>query len=254
MSFWRIFERDLLARKVMKIGLQTIAWNDSPIETVIREASSAGFAGVEIAQSISDDQFEKVYHSLQTDKVQLAGLSGGDMQQRLRFAAFLRSKQPSIELPYIYADDWGAEEDAVYQEANVPCKIAIHPHMFKPIQTEADATSVLSQFPYTTFMPDTAHLEVAGESPVDVIFKNSKRLIAVHLKDWSPEYGRSLPFYSKGFTELGNGIVPLKNILSSLQKARFPGWLIVEQDYALCPENAARKSLAFLKKVLGVRS
>jgi len=63
MSFWRIFERDLLARKVMKIGLQTIAWNDSPIETVIREASSAGFAGVEIAQSISDDQF-KMYLTL----------------------------------------------------------------------------------------------------------------------------------------------------------------------------------------------
>ena len=231
----------------MKYGLQTIAWDDEPLETVLQEAKQAGYEGVEIAQSIPRDDFKNAWNELKKSQLTLAGLSGGDLRSRLEFVRFIQAREPNYPLPYVYSDDWTENEDDLYRELDVPCPIAIHPHMFKPIQTEADAMKVISSYPYTTLMPDTGHLAVAGEDVVGVIQRHLSQLRSLHLKDWSPEFGRSLPFFSRGFCALGRGGVPISRVLRLLCNARYNGWVIVEQDYCPKPTAAARESLQFIK-------
>ena len=213
----------------MKYGLQTIAWDDEPLETVLQEAKQAGYEGVEIAQSIPGDDFKKAWNELKKSQLTLAGLSGGDLRSRLEFVRFIQAREPNYPLPYVYSDDW-TEYD-----------------MFKPIQTEADAMKVISSYPYTTLMPDTGHLAVAGEDVVGVIQRHLSQLRSLHLKDWSPEFGRSLPFFSRGFCALGRGGIPISRVLRLLRNARYNGWVIVEQDYCPKPTAAARESLQFIK-------
>jgi len=40
---------------------------------------------------------------------------------------------------------------------------------------------------------------IAGEDVRKVIEDNIDRIVAVHLKDWTSEFGRSYQFYSRGF-------------------------------------------------------
>ena len=232
----------------LKFGLQTIAWDDLDVENVLHQVKQAGFSGVEIAQPIPETEFENVGRILDDCNLQLVGLSGGNLTQRLHFASYLRRVAPKSPLPYMYVDDWTEHEDGLFREADIQCPIALHPHMFKPIQTEADAVKVLTAYSYTSLMPDTGHLAVAGEDSVAFIKNNLTRIISVHLKDWSPVFGRSLPFYSKGFCPLGQGEASVASVISFLRKVNFAGWVIVEQDYCSNPGKAAAASLEYLRK------
>ena len=100
-------------------------------------------------------------------------------------------------------------------------------------------------------LPDVAHLTIANEDPLSVVKDNLDKIVAIHLKDWSPEFGRSYHFYSRGFCELGYGIVEFEALIEILREKNFKGWLVVEQDYSEEPNKSAKKSRDFLE-ALGV--
>ena len=54
--------------------------------------------------------------------------------------------------------------------------------------------------------------------------------MGVHLKDWTPKFGRSAERYARGFTELGTGVVPLELVLQELRRINHLGWVVVEQN------------------------
>jgi len=56
------------------------------------------------------------------------------------------------------------------------------------------------------------------------------RLAGVHLKDWTPAYGRYSHRYAEGFVSLGKGKVNLKGYLKELDDIQFNDWVVVEQD------------------------
>jgi len=86
---------------------------------------------------------------------------------------------------------------------------------------------------------DTGHCAFGGGNPVATLERWQPRVWHVHLKDCEPaikararreewDYQRSI---REGvFCELGKGEVDFAGVLSSLRRAGYQGWLVVEQD------------------------
>lgn len=89
---------------------------------------------------------------------------------------------------------------------------------------------MLDQHPELRLLPDTAHLAVAGDNFLDLIPRVHSKIVAVHLKDWTPVYGRFSHRCARGFVELGAGVVKLEAILDELDRVAFNGWVVVEQN------------------------
>ena len=77
---------------------------------------------------------------------------------------------------------------------------------------------------------DTGHLTLTRDDLVEAIEVYAQRLAGVHLKDWTPRHGGNLHSCAKGFVELGQGVVPLAEVLETLRRIRFDGWVVLEQD------------------------
>jgi sugar phosphate isomerase/epimerase len=233
----------------MKLGLQTLPWLNSieDVQRLFSDIYNLGYEGVELAQTFETKDHRRVIDALKRTGLKLAGISGGALSDRLDFAISLHNK---FQDPfYLYADEWSGREHTQFKQSGVSCSVAIHPHMFKPIQTVAEAKKVIELYPYMKFLPDTGHLTVAGENIMEVLEANFATITAIHVKDWTPEFGRALPFYSSGFVTLGEGIVPIEEIIQYLVKVGYKGWLIVEQDFSIDPIETARQSRIFLKKL-----
>jgi sugar phosphate isomerase/epimerase len=155
-------------------------------------------------------------------------------------ANFPRGEKPHISVAQ------GEEAGALEAKAN-GVRLALHPHMFTPIQTAHEAEQEMQKHPELRFLPDVAHLTVAGEEVVEVLKRNSDRLETIHLKDWTPEFGRAYQFYARGFVELGQGQVDLEGTIEFLKAQGFRGWVIVDQNFTLDPSASARESRAWLR-------
>lgn len=243
----------------MKVGLQTISWSTqcvSPHE-MLHEIKLAGYEGIELAQ-IRDDfpNSTKFFSALEKEDLELVGVAGGALSDKLDMVASFAGSSKQAFLPYVYTDDWGDDFHTQYSSLidkeygfNEPITIAVHPHMFKPIQTENEAIEIINRFDYTKLLIDTAHLSIAGGDILSIIDSNFDKIVAVHLKDWSPEFGRTLPYYSRGFVELGEGRIPIAEIVKKLINMNYTGWIIVEQDYSSEPRESAERSRKYLKRL-----
>lgn len=229
----------------MKVGIQTIAWQVTDelslnllLPDMAREIRGAGYEGIELFQRANDETHIRFLRDqLEKNSLELVGVSAGSFLDRVELVKSYRAFAPGRPTPYVYTDEWTPEQAQRAIDERIP--IGVHPHMFKPIQTVAEAMPVIDQQRAlghdVGLLPDTAHVLIAGESPLDVLRKNFDRLTAIHIKDWSPEFGRSYQFYAEGFVPLGEGDVPLPEIIEYLRLKNYGGWLIVEVDVT---ENA----------------
>jgi len=235
---------------LMKYAVHSIIWGqDAKIDKIAREARAAGYSGVELFQHPEKrlGGHRKIYDILSTCGLTLVGVCGGSFEERCDFVRKY-SDQLSVtpgkkEAPYIYIDEWREETFKIALAEGL--KLAIHPHMFKTIQTLAETERLLREHRSLRFVPDTAHLTIAGDDPVSAYLNNSNRIDVVHIKDWRDEVGRSYQFYARGFCELGQGSIDLKKFIASIH--RFDGWLVVEQDLSDNPATSIRQSLRWLK-------
>lgn len=78
---------------------------------------------------------------------------------------------------------------------------------------------------------DTAHAVLAEDDPVKAANRHRTKLAAVHLKSWRPDFGRWSHRYAHGFCLPGKGIVPVKEVMDTLHKAGYDGWIVMEQDH-----------------------
>ena len=243
----------------MQVGLQTISWDSRQYKAdsrrMIRDIKASGFDGIELAQVKDDFSCTETFlEALESENVDLIGVAGGSLQDKFRLVAQFHNSSKRKNNPYMYADNWTTDHDEQYRNLlseypiAEPITVAIHPHMFKPIQSMREALQVTKEFDYTKLLIDTAHITIAGDDVLDVVSAFLDQIIAIHLKDWSPEFGRTLPFYSRGFVELGRGRIPIVQLLEHLKQSQYSGWLVVEQDYAPDPAAAARRSREFLRE------
>jgi sugar phosphate isomerase/epimerase len=233
---------------------------------MFEQIKEANYEGVEIFQHPEDLGSAEQLHTLLTSlNLTFLGLAGGSLAEKIKFirtfffceqratvrgarsGAGSQSPRPlSNYQPYAYVDEWDCQRSQdTLQDGYV---LALHPHMFRSVQTVQEAEAWLAQHPRLRFLPDTAHLTVAGEDVVEVLERNFDRIDAIHLKDWTAEFGRAYQFYSRGFVELGRGDVRLNEILRYLKDRDYRGWLVVEQDSSEAPSESAFESREWLRR------
>jgi sugar phosphate isomerase/epimerase len=255
----------------LKIGLQTISWGSSidDLDALCGMAARLGFEGLEIAQKMSTVAQSDIadFHDVLTQQgLHLAGLAGGSLHSRLAIREHVRPE-------YYYIDEWDTEAIEAAFALDPAIQIGFHPHVYKEVDTIAAAREHLSAFPNVGLILDTAHLTLVGEDVLDIFQEYRSRVIAVHLKDWTSQYGSSPFSLGQGFTALGEGDLDnwnpatLARVLSKAEKERkrilsdmvaymlqteFRGWVIIEQDTAHGdPCDAAFRSMTWLHKAIG---
>lgn len=257
----------------MRVAIETISWGrkkQSDLAQMFRETKAAGYEGVELWQHPEDVGDPQVVFDLLSDlRLKLLGVSGGSLTEKIAFVraiiacereANLRSRSPrewvayapGKRRPYVYVDSLDGSRAGQAIASDGGYVLALHPAMFKSVQTAKDAEALLRDHPQLRVLPDTGHLSVAGEDVVAFIDRWYDRLEAVHLKDWHAEFGRSLPFYSRGFTQLGTGDVDLGGVLKHLRGRHYDGWLVVDLNSADDPLSSAMASRKWLRDQHGI--
>ncbi|MGA3284044.1 MAG: ATP-binding protein [Verrucomicrobiota bacterium] len=240
------------------LAFHTITWGRriDDLDRVLEVIAACGYEGVEFAQSpdeihVRDEQadggrrpvrgVQELLAMLQRHGLQLAGLAGGTLPTRVKFCGDYRP-------PYLHIEDlnWPAFSALRLEK---PFVLALHPHWFMRVKTTRQAEQRLQRYRKWVqrrcertrggkkpgdlrLLPDTAHLTIAEEDCSKVLEDFQSSLAAVHLKDWTPAYGRYSHRYTHGFVPLGKGVVALEKVLQTLVKIAFEGWVVVELDCA----------------------
>ncbi|MEO6001590.1 MAG: myo-inosose-2 dehydratase [Opitutus sp.] len=214
-----------------QVGANPIIWSnddfpelagDLPLDTILSEMHSAGFAGSELGHAYPrssealadalgrhDLKLVSGWHSTylaagdvanETEKFRshLALLKNlgatvaivaectrcvhGDRDAPLRFEAGTR--------PQLDADEWvrfttGLEQLTRLAESD-GLKVVYHHHMGTVIQSEAELDRLLHDVPSVWLLLDPGHLAFAGMDPVAVARRHASRIAHVHLKSVRP--------------------------------------------------------------------
>ncbi|MCA8994383.1 MAG: sugar phosphate isomerase/epimerase, partial [Planctomycetaceae bacterium] len=221
---------------------------------------AAGYAGVELFQDCTQGAFgtpQQILDQFNAESMHLIGISCGSLQERINFvtqyAACMKLAPSDYGVPYVYLDDWNESICRAALEKGI--RLALHPHMYRPVQTLQEAKKRLQQYDFMhyksmEFMPDTAHLTIAGDDPEAAVYDHFLRIRAIHVKDWNSNVGRSYQFYASGFCPLGTGGVKVKETLDVLWKRSFSGWLVIEHDTSPQPDKDISLSMQWLRENL----
>jgi inosose dehydratase len=88
-----------------------------------------------------------------------------------------------------------------------------------------------------SFVLDAGHAYRGGANVPEFLGKHSSRIVALHLRDYKD--GKQIP--------LGQGTVPLTEIVLSLRKLNWTGWAINEEER----EDGTKAGLAFIEPAYG---
>ena len=144
----------------------------------------------------------------------------------------------------------------------------VHPHVDTDLETADDFRRFIEGCS-SKFCFDTGHLTIGGADVVEIARTCRDRIGIVHLKDVDREAmarERSGELDLMGATQaglfpsLGDGIVPLAEVVESLESSGYDGWYVMETDVALTdgepppgegPVRGVERSLAFLRTLQG---
>ncbi len=218
----------------MKIACQTILWGsrlDDPLD-MFQTIHELGFQGVEICQPPSSlphpSALRGIFEHLD---LTFLGFYGGTLPARIDYCRKYCPENVRFEdwnKPYLCINDW--DEGPCRMALDEEFELALHPHMYYKNHRLDTTSAILFKYPELKFLPDTAHLFLGRSDIIEAIKQHEDRLAAVHVKDWTPKYGRSFHRYARGFTELGNGIIDIEKVVSTLKEMNYSGWIVVEQD------------------------
>jgi inosose dehydratase len=141
----------------------------------------------------------------------------------------------------------------------------VHPHVGTVVQTPSELRRVLDGSDVPVCL-DTGHVLVGGADPVQIAASVPDRIAHVHLKDVAADIAADVRSgritYAEGvrsglYRPLGQGDAGIAAIVTSLEKAGYRGWYVLEQDTALDAEPPAgagpaadvAASLEFLARV-----
>ena len=111
---------------------------------------------------------------------------------------------------------------------------------------------------------DTGHLTLGGADPVAIADRHADRIGLVHLKDVDGaaaqrlgELGLMGATQAGLFPPLGDGIVPIAQVIETLIDRSYDGWYVLEQDVAITgaplpgegPVLGVARSLEYLRSL-----
>lgn len=144
----------------------------------------------------------------------------------------------------------------------------VHPHVDTDIETADDFDRFIAGTS-SKFCFDTGHLTIGGTDVVRVAREHFDRIGIVHLKDVdgavmarerSGELDLMAATQAGLFPSLGDGVVPLAEVIEILESSGYDGWYVMETDVALTdgepplgdgPVRGVERSLAFLRGLQG---
>ena len=142
----------------------------------------------------------------------------------------------------------------------------VHPHVATLVETAGE----LERFLATSDVPiclDTGHLTLGGADPVDIAERSAERVGLVHLKDVRLDVAARLGAGDLGlmaavqaglFAPLGDGDVPVADVIFALERHGYDGLYVLEQDVAITggeppagegPVRDVAKSVAYLRSL-----
>lgn len=142
----------------------------------------------------------------------------------------------------------------------------LHPHLLTTVETKADVDRVLDGCDVKWCL-DTGHMAIGGVDVVDFAKKAIERVGHVHLKDVNLSKSHSvlsrqetiMSGVQKGlFTPLGQGDVPIADVIRTLESNGYQGWYVIEQDCAITgsippegkgPVEMITQSMEYLKSL-----
>jgi inosose dehydratase len=144
-------------------------------------------------------------------------------------------------------------------------RLCFHPHMGTGVMIKEDVDRLMENTKpeVVHLLLDTGHLAFAGADPLEVTTKYASRIKHIHLKDVRADIvakarKENLSFQESiedgVFTVPGDGAIDFVPILTTLAKAGFEGWLVVEaeQDPAKAnPLEYAKMARQYLRQTLG---
>jgi len=146
----------------------------------------------------------------------------------------------------------------------------LHPHVQTVVETRDDIHRVLDGCDVNWCL-DTGHLAIGGQDPAEFARQAADRVGHVHLKDVNldlapgllrREYSIMQGVQRDLFTPLGQGDVPIAEVIEILEGAGYRGWYVIEQDTAILGEAPAEgdgpitsvgQSMAYLREVVAPR-
>jgi inosose dehydratase len=120
----------------------------------------------------------------------------------------------------------------------------LHPHVQTVVETRDDINRVLDNTS-VRWCFDTGHVALSGFDPLDFARQAAGRIGHVHLKDvdlgmtdrvLSRELSLMEATQAGLFTNLGDGDVPIAEIVLELERSGYDGWYVIEQDTAITGE------------------
>ena len=159
----------------------------------------------------------------------------------------------------------GAEAIARAVRDETGLRTVFHPHCGGYIETETEIDELMRRTDAALLglCLDTGHIRYAGGDPLRVLTRHAPRVWHVHFKDCdeavatharASDLGYLAAVRNQLFCELGRGGVDFANVVATLQRLGYDGWIVVEQDVFPgqgTPEESARRSREFLRR-LGV--
>ncbi len=145
-------------------------------------------------------------------------------------------------------------------------RLVVHAHVDSLVETAEEMERVLANTD-TDWVLETGHLHIGGFDPLRFARDHRHRIGLVHLKDVNSALVEDLnndsitlmqAVQAGIFPPLGQGDVPLAEIISVLENAGYDGWYVIEQDIAITgefpgegegPVRDVAESIAFLRSV-----
>jgi inosose dehydratase len=142
----------------------------------------------------------------------------------------------------------------------------VHPHVNTLVETGDEVERLLEGSPVAICL-DTGHLTIGGADPLELAGTASSRVGLVHLKDVRTAVAARLnagemdlmaAVQAGLFAPLGDGDVPIADIVTTLERDGYAGRYVLEQDVALTdgeppagegPVRDVAKSVAYLRTV-----
>lgn len=119
--------------------------------------------------------------------------------------------------------------------------LALHPHVGTLVESAEDVERLMGESDVGWCL-DTGHLLIGGWEPAEFVRRHADRIVHVHLKDVD---GRIADRVRAGelslvegtraglFCPLGRGDADIDEVVGLLERARYDGWIVLEQDTAI---------------------
>ncbi|MEQ8935853.1 MAG: sugar phosphate isomerase/epimerase [Amphiplicatus sp.] len=149
------------------------------------------------------------------------------------------------------------------QTAILGLRLAIHPHLWSPVERETEVRRVmeLTDPALVWLVTDTAHLQLGGMDPLQIMTDYFPRIAAVHFKDTDAKFrgwkgpSPTLAEHRENalYKNLGAGGVDFPAIYELLRARDFEGWITLDLDPPREGDGTIEENLEINKAYLASR-